>query len=206
MPKPEIASGAESRAFVADSLVVEMRGDDSDKKAVMRGHAAVFDLLSEDLGGFRERIAPGAFAKTIVNQDPRALWNHNSDYVLGRRGAGTLRLQEDSKGLAIEIDPPATQWAKDLAVSMQRGDVNQMSFRFMVINDKWAKVDGEWIRTLLEVELVEVSPVTFPAYLQTDVSARALEGLRSAQAAEVVPPQVVPVSVLRRKLELSQID
>lgn len=202
MPKPTLPAGAERRAFIVDALGIEMRDANGVQVPLIRGHAAVFDQLSQDLGGFRERIAPGAFAKSITSQDVRALWNHNSDYVLGRRGAGTLRLQEDSKGLAIEIDPPDTQWAKDLQVSMQRGDINQMSFGFFTRNDKWSKVDGEWVRTLLEVEVVEVSPVTFPAYLGTDVSARTLEAYRAAQAADVVPPDVVPVSVLRHKLDL----
>ncbi len=202
MNKPVLPAGAERRAFVADSLCVEMREAGGAQVPLIRGHAAVFDQLSEDLGGFRERIAPGAFAKTITAHDVRALWNHNRDFVLGRRGAGTLRLQEDIKGLAIEIDPPATQWANDLQVSMRRGDINQMSFGFFTLSDKWAKVDGEWIRTLLEIELIEVSPVTFPAYLGTDVSARTLESYRAAQAADVAPPNVVPVSVLRHKLDL----
>ena len=162
----------ERRAYVAD----ELRIDTEEGQALkIHGHAAVFDTLSEDLGGFFERIAPAAFARTIQSGDVRALFNHNPDYVLGRNKAGTLKLTEDSKGLAIEIDPPDTQFARDLLVSMARGDINQMSFGFRTLNDKWQKVDGEWIRTLLEVELVDISPVTFPAYPQTDVAVRSLE-------------------------------
>ncbi len=150
------------------------------------GHAAKFDSLSEDLGGFRERIAPGAFAKTITTADVRALWNHDANIVLGRNKAGTLRLSEDSAGLAFEVDMPDTQLVRDMVMApIARGDVNQCSFGFYTVNDKWAKVDGEWIRTLLECDLVDVSPVTYPAYPSTDVAARSLQ---EAIKREVSPP------------------
>ncbi|QLI80801.1 HK97 family phage prohead protease [Chitinibacter fontanus] len=204
MPSPNQAlSQRECRGFTVDSIKVEQRSEGV--AALIQGHAAVFDQLSEDLGGFRERIAPGAFAKTIQKLDQRALWNHNTDYVLGRRGAGTLRLREDSKGLAIEIDPPDTQYARDLMVSMQRGDVDQMSFAFATISDRWDKVDGEWIRTLLEVDLFEVSPVTFPAYSQTDVSARALDGFAAARASEQ-PPADHDLALRRMRLDLVEAE
>ena len=158
------------------------------------GHAAVFDQLSQDLGGFRERIAPGAFASTLQNADIRALFNHNANFVLGRNKSGTLRLKEDSTGLAIEIDPPETTFAKDLQISMQRGDISQMSFGFMTKNDSWNKVDGEWIRTLLEVELFDVSPVTYPAYTQTDVAVRSMQ-----RAIELIKPDDGYLIDLRRR-------
>lgn len=185
----------ERRAYQAD----ELRLDTTEGKSpIIRGHAAVFDLLSEDIGGFRERIAPGAFAKTIQSADIRALINHEPTLILGRNTSGTLRLWEDIKGLAIEIDPPDTQAARDLEVSMTRGDINQMSFGFYTLNDKWQKVDGEWIRTLLEVDLFDVSPVTYPAYPQTDVAIRALEAAKIAAE----PPNFSRRVLLRRRLEL----
>lgn len=142
---------------------------------VIEGHAAVFNELSQDLGGFREQIAPGAFAKTIKEADVRALWNHDPNYVLGRNKAGTLEMEEDEKGLKVKIHPPKATWADDLRESIKRGDVSQMSFGFRTIKDHWEERDGaEVIRTLLEVQLFDVSPVTFPAYLKTDVSARAI--------------------------------
>lgn len=151
------------------------------------GHAAKFDLLSEDLGGFRERIAPGAFAKTIQSGDVRALWNHDANIVLGRNKAGTLRLSEDSAGLYYEVDAPDTQLVRDMVLApIARGDVNQCSFGFYTLSDKWAKVDGEWVRTLLEIDLFDVSPVTYPAYPQTDVAVRSLQAAQQSAAPPVL--------------------
>lgn len=173
---------------------------DKDAPAKIAGHAAKFDSLSEDLGGFRERIAPGAFAKALTSSDIRALWNHDSNIVLGRNKSGTLRLSEDSVGLAYECDVPDTQLIRDMVLApIERGDVNQCSFGFSTRNDKWQKVDGEWIRTLLEVDLFDVSPVTYPAYQSTDVAVR---GLSEAIKA-VIPPDDWRVSLMRRHLELT---
>lgn len=159
----------ERRAFTVTELRV---ADTEGNPAKITGYAAVFNSLSVDLGGFVERIRPGAFAKTIKSADVRALWNHDPNYVLGRTKSGTLKLEEDSKGLKIEIEPPDTQWAKDLVTSIKRGDVDQMSFGFRAITDEWTKDGGKQIRELIEVELFDVSPVTYPAYPKTKVAAR----------------------------------
>ncbi len=169
----EIASETERRVFTPDQL--EIRAAESeDGRSKIVGYAAVFNQLSEPLAGrFREQIRPGAFKRSIKNGDVRALWNHDPNYVLGRTKSGTLRLEEDDRGLKIEIDPPDTQWARDLMVSIQRGDVDQMSFGFRVLKDEWdRREDGTIIRTLIDVELFDVSPVTFPAYPQTSVAVR----------------------------------
>lgn len=152
---------------------VEVRKD-GDKRPTIRGHAAVFNKKSENLGGFREVIQPGAFAKVLDN-DVRALWNHNPDNVLGRSKAGTLKLSEDAKGLAVEIDPPDSAVREIEAI--KRGDVDHMSFAFIVGEDKEEKSNGEVLRTIISVkELRDVSPVTYPAYRQTDVAVRSLLG------------------------------
>lgn len=167
----------ERRCFVLDEIRIEQR--DEGKRII--GHAAVFNQLSEDLGGFREQIAPGAFVEAIETDDVRALFNHNSDHILGRNRAKTLTLQEDARGLAIEIIPPDTQIARDLMVSMERGDITQMSFGFSLRpnGDNWAMDDdGRVIRTLTKVRLYDVSPVVFPAYPQTDVAMRSLEAFQ----------------------------
>lgn len=160
----------EYRHFTA----TELRARSGDKPGIS-GHAAVFNQLSEDLGGYREKIQPGAFADTIKGGDVRALWNHDPNFILARTKSGTLRLAEDNTGLKIDADLPDTTFARDLLKSIDRGDVDQMSFGFMVLPDgsSWRMEEGTLVRTLLKVELFDVSPVTFPAYPQTDVSARA---------------------------------
>ncbi len=174
MEPPEMmnsfSEGIERRAFP----FMEIRVDSGEQPKIV-GHAAVFDKLSVNLGGFREKIAPGAFANAIKKNDIRALWNHDPNFVLGRNKSKTLTLAEDEKGLAIEIVPPDAQWAKDLMETIRRGDVDQMSFGFRVIKDTWEFIEGkDSIRTLQEVELFDVSPVTFPAYPQTDVKVRSI--------------------------------
>lgn len=161
----------ELRVFQVEQL--EVRAATDDEPPVIRGYAAVFNQLSDDLGGFREKIRPGAFATSIKQNDVRALWNHDSNYVLGRNTASTLFLEEDAAGLRVQIMPPETQWASDLIVSMQRGDVDQMSFGFMTRADDWQQTDGGTVRELLDVDLFDVSIVTFPAYPQTSAEARA---------------------------------
>lgn len=174
----------EIRNFTA-SEIRAITAEDGQKK--IEGYAAVFNQLSEDLGGFREMIKPGAFTKTLKTADVRALWDHNADFPLGRLKAGTLDLSEDSKGLKFTIVPPDTQYARDLLVSIERGDVDQMSFGFFTVTDEWNQQDKEYIRTLIEVELFDVSPVTFPAYPQTSAAVRSkLEEF--TQADQVVQP------------------
>lgn len=166
--RSEPGNGIERRTF---GMKIEVRAIGDDQEHI-RGYAAVFNELSEELWGFRERIAPGFFAD-VLGDDVRALWNHDSNYVLGRNIAGTLQLAEDIEGLSVEIEPPDAQWARDLIVSIKRGDVDQMSFSFEVAEDRWDEVDGELIRTLMRCKrLWDVSVVTFPAYPQTSAQVR----------------------------------
>src|SRR5574344_2194519 len=141
----------------------------------IEGYASVFDSWSEELGGidpFREKVVKGAFAQTIQEDDIRALFNHDPNYVLGRNKSGTLTLQEDEKGLLVRIIPPKTQWARDLLVSINRGDITQMSFGFTVELDRWSYENGVDVRELLKVKLFDVSPVTYPAYSETECGIR----------------------------------
>ncbi|GAG91647.1 unnamed protein product, partial [marine sediment metagenome] len=118
----------------------------------------------------------GAFKNTILESDIVANKNHNSNFILGRNQSGTLILEEDRKGLKMEIDPPDTTYANDLIVSMERGDIDQCSFAFKVIADKWNNEDkNNVIRTLEKVELRDVSIVTDPAYPQTSAQYRSTE-------------------------------
>lgn len=187
------------RRYITGDFKVEKRADEPPR---IIGHAAVFNALSEDLGGFREQISPGAFAEAIEKDDVRALWNHNPDHVLGRNLAKTLTMKEDSRGLAIEIVPPDTQLARDLMVSMERGDVSQMSFSFSVKpnGQNWGKDDeGRVVRTLTNVRLYDVSPVTYPAYSQTEVAVRSLQEWQKEN--ENILPDY---SIQRRRLELME--
>lgn len=182
-------------------LCREVRVDTSGDKPAIRGYAAVFNTLSEDLGGFREQLQAGAFADAIASSDVRALMNHDANLVLGRDRSGTLTMREDAVGLQVEISPPDTQYARDLLEVMKRGDVNQMSFAFTVGREdqQWTRDGtGPWIRTIKKISrLYDVSVVTYPAYPQTSAAVRALEdvqrheneaseALRQAQQQEAV--------------------
>ncbi|GAB4274647.1 HK97 family phage prohead protease [Thermincola ferriacetica] len=201
----------ERRAY---PVKVEIRSDESGPPRLV-GYAAVFNSLSADLGGFREQIRPGAFANSIKTSDIRALWNHNPDFVLGRNRAGTLKLEEDDRGLKIEITPPETQWAMDLLESIRRGDVDQMSFGFRTLKDEWDESDQKnVIRTLVEVELFDVSPVTYPAYPATSIGVRSAKevfdahvaaGQAAGKAAEIEEARKqARVSLLKKKIEITE--
>jgi HK97 family phage prohead protease len=137
----------------------------------LSGYAAVFNDDSVPLP-FIERIAPGAFRKTLTETpDVRLLINHEG-LPLARTKNGTLRLKEDETGLYMDADLPDTQAARDLYTLVERGDVDQMSFAFRVIRQKWN--EGRTERTLTELSLADgdVSVVTYPAYPTTTVEAR----------------------------------
>jgi HK97 family phage prohead protease len=158
-------------------LTQEFRVSKEGEAAKIEGYASLFNSRSEDLGGWREEIDPAAFDAVMAsNPDVRALWNHNADVVLGRTAAGTLKLNIDARGLAYEVDPPDTQQARDLMVSMRRGDITQSSFGFICGRDQWTEEkDGTVTRRILEFDsLLDVSPVTYPAYTATSSGVRSL--------------------------------
>jgi HK97 family phage prohead protease len=167
--------------------LTELRTAETEGKRTIEGHAAVFQRWSELLGGifpFKEKVRAGAFSKTIESDDIRALFNHDPNHVLGRNKAGTLELAEDNQGLFVRIYPPDTGWARDLQVSIDRGDISQMSFGFTVEKDRWSDEGGIDTRELLEVKLYDVSPVTFPAYPDTDVSVRSYDNYQAEKRAK----------------------
>lgn len=146
------------------------------------GIAAAYDTLSGDLGGFREKIASTAFAESIKAGDVRALYNHNSDRILGRVSSGTLKLFSTKSGLEFDLTLPETTYATDLVELMARGDVSSCSFGFFTRSDKWA-TDPETktrIRTLHDVDLREISIVGDPAYpTGTSAALRSLDAWKS---------------------------
>ena len=155
-------------------LSTETRAKDEGGKTIIEGHGASFNVLSEDLGGFRERILPGAFADVLLTDDVRALFNHDPNFVLGRNKSGTLALAEDEAGLAYRITPPNSQTIRDLVLEpIRRGDISGSSFSFIVGDETWEKQNGEPIRTIRKIAaLYDVGPVTFPAYPSSDSSIR----------------------------------
>ena len=160
-------------------VALELRAAGDNKSPRLAGHAAVFNSKSQDLGGFTEIIKPGAFARSLATtaHDQLALVQHMPQLVLGRRSAGTLRLHEDERGLAFEVDLPDTSAARDLLVSVQRGDVRGASFAFSTPKngDRWEVRGGEVIRELLDVNLHEITVTAQPAYLDTSVATRSYE-------------------------------
>lgn len=136
----------------------------------LEGHAAVFGEAAK-IGGFSETIRAGAFARSLASgRDVLALVDHDTGRLLGRTGSGTLRLAEDSRGLAFQLDVPDTALGRDTLALAERRDLGGMSFSFVAKRDRWPAADR---RELEEVDLIEVSVVqAFPAYTGTRVAAR----------------------------------
>lgn len=180
----------EFRSFKVRELRAETDGD----KRYLSGYAATYNTLSDDLGwGLRERIIPGAFQRAVSeDQDVRHLINHDPNLVLGRTKAGTTKLTDDSKGLKFRTLMPDTQYARDLFTSVERGDIDECSFGFVAVRTAWIEErdpDNEekmrTIRELHDVDLFDVSTVTYPAYPGTSTAAgRALRADGDAVPAE----------------------
>lgn len=188
---------------------------------LIAGYAVVFDAWSEimlDARGrqFRERIAPTAFDRALARQpDIRALWNHNADLPLGRTRNGTLRLSKDGAGLRIELQPPDTSWGADAVASIRRGDVSGMSFAFAPQReggDAWERpgADGIAHRTIMDADLFEVSPVTFPAYPATAVTVRSVtapdweesDGQEAGEIEQRADDRAVDSALLRHEIDI----
>lgn len=163
--------------------------------ALLTGYASVYDSPSVDFGGWREIVARGAFDESLSEKNSRpikAFWNHNSDIVLGSTDAGTLHLESDHRGLLVSIEPPAS--AAQYVESIQRGDVSQMSIGFIVREQEWVEEkSGSLLRIIRNIDLWEVSPVAFPAYPSTSITAS-----REGRSTDY--------GLLRAKLRLLQLD
>ncbi len=167
--------GQEARSLVRP---VEHRANEAGGVTVV-GYAAVFGEVADIGGYFQEVVARGAFTNTLRTADVRAYFDHDTGRVLGRQSAGTLRLEEDDKGLRVEIDLPDTSDGRDVQTLVDRGDVSGMSFRFEAIRQEWNETVDPPKRTLLEVRLGEVSVVSEPAYEGTSVALRSLDAART---------------------------
>jgi len=140
------------------------------------GYAARFNEPT-DLGEFTEQIKPGAFASSLSNAYAnriKAVFEHDNKQLLGRVGAGTLRLTEDDVGLRFEIDLPNTQLGRDLEELVGRGDISGCSFGFISKSEDWAEIDGKPLRSLTEVDLHEITITSSPAYDTTQVQVRSV--------------------------------
>lgn len=168
---------AATRHITSRKVDIETRADGG-KKIV--GYGAVFYREGDAGTEYRlwsdmvERIKPQAFDRALSEgQDVRGLFNHESARILGRTASGTMRLSVDSVGLKYEIDLPDTQEARDLATLIARGDITGSSFAFGANKTEWEdRSDGLSIRSLVDVDLYDVGPVTYPAYEATSTAVR----------------------------------
>jgi hypothetical protein len=186
----------ELRAATADSPTTE-------------GYGAIFNSVT-DLGFFKERIVSGAFTRAVTEkQDVRFLFNHNADNVLGRTKNGTLTLSQDNTGLRFVNDMPDTTTGRDVYTLVQRGDVDQCSFGFIVRDEEVTySDDGTCLRSINDVDLFDVSIVTYPAYESTSVEARSRDAAAEAYtkpAADPVP-DVMDIDIANRLTYLASLE
>jgi len=199
--------GAEVRS---KSEVVEKRSYNGEARALegrtVEGYASVFNSMSEDLGGFREIILPGAF-KNALNDDVRALYNHDSNYLLARTTSGTLELKEDEKGLYYRFEMPNTSYGNDLLELYRRGDLTQSSFGFTVDKDSWRMEEGQHIRYIESVSsLFDVSAVVYPAYVSSSSGLRSAEPNSEGEAEEAreTPQEEVNYNIYNALIKLAK--
>jgi HK97 family phage prohead protease len=198
--------GAERRFFMAP-VTVEIRAEgDADKPAIIEGYAAMYNQRA-DLGWYEEEILPGAFDDVLMN-DVRCLYNHNANFVLARsnQGKGTLSLSLDSTGLKYRYETPNRSYALDLADAIEKGDVSQSSFAFRVKETIWIeRTDEKELRQIKKFEqLIDVSPVTYPAYPDTTVAKRSLEAEKPPVEKETEPSRPKLRKAIVQILKLKQ--
>lgn len=151
----------------------ELRAEGGDGMT-FSGYASVFNSSSEDLGGFREFVAPGAFKRSLqARNEIKLLWNHDTNEPLASVRGGSLQLVEDNHGLKVTAKLPNTTRGRDVAELLRSKVIDSMSFGFNVIKDSWSN-NGS-VRTLESVRLSEVSVVTFPAYTATTATVRSMQ-------------------------------
>jgi HK97 family phage prohead protease len=160
------------------SIKIEVRAA-KDGSMAIEGHAAVFNSLSDDLGGFRETILPGAFKRALEESDDiLCCFGHDENKLLGRTSSGTCTVTQDEQGLAYRCAMPNTQVGRDTFEQIKRGDITQSSFKFGLDPDdeeadEWDDREGFVRRTIRSVaRLFDVSPVLRPAYRASTVKAK----------------------------------
>jgi HK97 family phage prohead protease len=149
------------------------------------GYASVFNSPSEDLGGFVEYVAPGAFKRSLQSRNEvKLLWNHDSGEPLASLRGGTMQLVEDEVGLRVTAKLPNTTRGRDIAELLRTKVIDSMSFGFNVIKDSWSR-DGQ-TRTLESVRLFEASIVSFPAYAATTATVRSAPSINADELADAL--------------------
>ena len=190
-------------------------GADKGTLGTLTGYAAVFNSESLDLGGFREVIQPGCFERSLKRGDDiTCLVQHDRSQIIGRRSAGTLKVEEDARGLRYEVNVPDTQAGRDVIASVKRGDINGSSFGFRTVQDKWSRdaaKGGTMTRSLVEADLFDVGPVTYPAYMGATVEARSLSEALLAEGRKALgivdaakPAALTPAQIEQRDLIIKQ--
>jgi Escherichia/Staphylococcus phage prohead protease len=203
--------GPERRVFAAFEAELRVKSRENGSK-VIEGYAAKFGKMSQILGEgkrqFVETIHRNAFENCISRCDVRCLRNHEPDLILGRTKSGTMKLSTDDVGLRFEVDLPDTQTGRDTAKDIERGDLDGCSFSFTTEEDgdEWDDATNPPTRTLTKVrDLFDVGPVTYPAYLDTEVKCRSLdrfhESRELAQREQLL--QVQRIRILKLRLGLS---
>ena len=183
----------ETRTIVIEDIELRAADDEGDAPTIS-GYGAVYHSASLDLGGFREVIDPSAFERTLKGRgEVRSFFNHDPSKPLASLKAGNLTLKSDDRGLFYEIKPPKTTYAADVVEAVRAKLVRGSSFSFLTRTDSWHEEKGIQVRTLLDVDLLEVGPVTVPAYEKTTSQVRSmleargltLDGERAEQAVDV---------------------
>lgn len=176
---------------------IELR-ENGEGKRMLTGYAVKWEMKSQVLGflrKFREQFKKGAFTESLEKDDQLFLWSHDPSKVLGRTKNGTLRLEEDDIGLRFELDLPNTTLGNDAYETIKRGDVDGVSFGFKVEADEIQDTDNDLpLKTVTKARLFEVSVVAFPAYPDSEVSARGFDRIR--QYDEERERQVVKIKIL----------
>jgi uncharacterized protein len=186
---------------------VEVRAASGGK--ILGGYALKYDRLSQNLGGFVERVMPGAVDKSLADKiDVLARFQHEDAFLLGRTSADTLTLSNDATGLQYDVQMPDTTYARDLLALAARGDVRHSSFAFRTMQDDWSLTEqGFPLRSLLQIQLVDVAPVVTPAYMDTTSGIRSLasrfdlsldeaaEAIRDNKIASLIKPAPVVIDL-----------
>jgi HK97 family phage prohead protease len=167
------------RRFIKGATIRARRSSEAGDKPGIAGIGVVYDQVYDN-GWFREIVKPGACARVLSEgQDVRCLFNHDVNQLLGRTKSGTLRLQDSAEGFGFDCDTdPNTSAGRDVPAMIDRGDIDGCSFSFNVRKDSWSDEfdeNGRYVsttRSIEDIDMFDVGPVTFPAYTQTSVGAR----------------------------------